>query len=465
MKKNRIETLLLVIYAAVLITSVSICAPQRIFTDFVDINIIFTVGKSLWKGLIVYRDLFEHKGPLMYAITALAALVSKTSFLGVWIIEIIAAAAFLLISRKIIRRINPDASLFLLPVIAFFIYRSEAFVGGTAEEFCLPLLAGALYIGVDASLDSRMPSFKESVLLGITSAVVFWIKYNMIGFYIGFLLIFILFAWKDHAWKKLLTAAGGAVTGFLIVTLPILVFFGINHAIDDLYQVYFYDNIHNYANRLDFLYQGYYTLTGTLSTVRANLLCWGFIVLGIAELIFIRKNARLVLFTLFAGGFTAWFVYCGGMKFNYYGFILLVFAVFAAAFEPLPKNLQKSAVPFAAAIVCTGILAGTGIRPADPERVRQMPQYVLAEQIKEKDASLLTYDYFDAGFYLTSGLYPKEYHFTLTNCVIDQASEAQWNYIEEARPDYIVTMEDLSFAGAYEQIAQCEDWALYKKKS
>ena len=103
MKKNRIETLLLVIYAAVLITSVSICAPQRIFTDFVDINIIFTVGKSLWKGLIVYRDLFEHKGPLMYAITALAALVSKTSFLGVWIIEIIVAAAFLLISRKIIR--------------------------------------------------------------------------------------------------------------------------------------------------------------------------------------------------------------------------------------------------------------------------------------------------------------------------------------------------------------------------
>lgn len=465
MKRKQIESIVLVLYAVLLMSAFSICAPHRLFTEYVDINVIFSVGKSFWRGKLVYRDLFEHKGPLMYAITAVAALFSSKSFLGVWILEVVACATFLITSLAIIRKLNPSASGIFLPVIAYLIYHSKAFIGGTAEEFCLPLLSIALLIGVRSAKDSRMPSFKESVVLGITAGIVFWIKYNMIGFFIGFLLIFIGFAWKDKAWKNLLTAVKGAVTGLLIVTVPILLFFGFNSALDDLYQVYFFDNVNNYANRLDFLYQGYYSLTGTLKTIRENAICWGVILLGVIELIIFGKNIRLVLLELFTGFFTAWFVYCGGMAFIYYGFILLLFAVFAAAFEPSLGKFKESVLPVLLCTVIFGILTSRNIRPVDPETIHSRPQFKLTELITEKDASLLTYGYFDAGFYMAGNLYPQVYHFTLTNCVIDHASEAQQKYIEEGVVDYIVATEPLYFADKYLMIASCEDWSLYKKKS
>ena len=465
MKRAHIENLLLIAFAAVLITSVSICAPQRLFTDYVDINIIFSVGKSFWKGKIVYRDLFEHKGPLMYAITSVAALVSKTSFTGVWILEIVAASIFLITAKELIRTIRPNATGLLLPGIAYLIYHSKAFVGGTAEEFCLPMLGIALLIGVRAVMNSRMPRFKESIVLGVTAGIVFWIKYNMVGFYIGFLLLFIGFAWKDRNWKGLWIAVKGATIGLLIVTLPILLFFGINSALDDLFRVYFYDNVSNYANRLDFLYQGYYSLTGTLETISANPLCWVIIVLGILETIVITRKIRLVLLIIFTGFFTAWFVYCGGMNFNYYGFILLLFMIFFASFEPPLGRYSASYLPFMAAVVCAGLFSARTIRRVDPETIKAMPQYVLTEEIKDSNASLLTYDYFDAGFYTAGNLYPQVYHFTITNCIVSETSQTQLQYVIDGVTDYIVSMKDLSFTSRYEAIKQCGKWRLYKKTS
>ena len=79
-RKTSVTVILLSLYAAVLISSVSACSPFYGFNDMVDINVIFSVGKSFWRGRLVYRDLFEHKGPIMYAITAAAALI----FLIIW---------------------------------------------------------------------------------------------------------------------------------------------------------------------------------------------------------------------------------------------------------------------------------------------------------------------------------------------------------------------------------------------
>ena len=38
------------------------------FNDWVDANAFFTVGKSMFHGIVPYKDLFEQKGPLLYFI-------------------------------------------------------------------------------------------------------------------------------------------------------------------------------------------------------------------------------------------------------------------------------------------------------------------------------------------------------------------------------------------------------------
>ena len=458
-KKDQFTILFLSLYASVLITSVSFCSPLYGFNDMVDINIIFSVGKSFWRGKLVYRDLFEHKGPLMYAITAIASLISFSNLHGVWILEIVSAVLFAIFSFLILKKLKPEASGILLSPILYLIYHSGSFAGGTAEEFCLPLLAGSLLAGINAMEKKRMPSFRESFWIGITSAIMFWIKYNMIGFYVGLFIAFVIFALKDKTLKQLGTAILGVACGVLTVSIPILIFFGMQSALDDLFQVYFYDNVHNYANRLDFLYQGYYALIGTLNTIRNNLAAWALIAVGILWLLIRHKNKRILVLVICSAFFTAWFVYCGGMQFPYYGFILLLFAVLAAAIEPkLPYG--RVLAPLCAAGFALFTFPFSKL--SCPDNPDSYVQYRLTRQI-DPSATLLTYNSFDQGFYTAGSLYPSEYHFCMTNCMIDDANAAQLQYIEEGRTEYIVTREDLSMYSNYALLTEDGEWKLYQR--
>ena len=151
-RKPSVTVILLSLYAAVLISSVSACSPFYGFNDMVDINVIFSVGKSFWRGRLVYRDLFEHKGPLMYAITAAAALISSADLRGVWVIEIIAAVLSALTAFRILRLLNPKASGLLLPPVLYLIYHSPSFAGGTAENYPLKLGSGTFVPGFEEQL-------------------------------------------------------------------------------------------------------------------------------------------------------------------------------------------------------------------------------------------------------------------------------------------------------------------------
>ena len=69
--------------------------------DWVDVNCFFTVGRGITHGLIPYRDLYDPKGPLLYFVYALAALISEHSFLGVFVIETLLFALLLFIGGRI----------------------------------------------------------------------------------------------------------------------------------------------------------------------------------------------------------------------------------------------------------------------------------------------------------------------------------------------------------------------------
>lgn len=69
----------LLFIAATAIVTITICtksSPIYPFNDWVDANCFLTVGKSMLHGKVPYQDLYEQKGPLLYILHALAALIS-----------------------------------------------------------------------------------------------------------------------------------------------------------------------------------------------------------------------------------------------------------------------------------------------------------------------------------------------------------------------------------------------------
>ena len=95
-------------------------SPLYIMNDWVDANAFFTVGKSMMRGLIPYRDLFEQKGPLLYLIYGIGSLISYNSFTGVFILEVISFSIFLYYIEKIAALfMETKKSILTLPIITF----------------------------------------------------------------------------------------------------------------------------------------------------------------------------------------------------------------------------------------------------------------------------------------------------------------------------------------------------------
>lgn len=101
-ERVRILLLCLVIAAAALFFC-SKSSPAYPINDWSDANIYFSAGKGMLAGRVMYRDLYDHKGPLIYALHALCALACPADFTGVWVLEILFATAFLLESYRTVR--------------------------------------------------------------------------------------------------------------------------------------------------------------------------------------------------------------------------------------------------------------------------------------------------------------------------------------------------------------------------
>ena len=85
----------LAVLSAVLLALCSKSSPLYAFNDWMDANIFFTMGRSMLGGRVLYRDVFDHKGPVLYLLYGLAGLVGGTDFRGVLVLEIIAMTWFL----------------------------------------------------------------------------------------------------------------------------------------------------------------------------------------------------------------------------------------------------------------------------------------------------------------------------------------------------------------------------------
>lgn len=76
--------------ALVLMLFFSSCSPLYPTNPWGEANAFFTMGRGVLAGKVPYRDLALKVGPVMVALHALAACISSTGFVGVWLLEIVA---------------------------------------------------------------------------------------------------------------------------------------------------------------------------------------------------------------------------------------------------------------------------------------------------------------------------------------------------------------------------------------
>ena len=443
------DILFILLLAAGTITLASKCSPFYPFNDWVDPQTMFTLGKGMLRGRVPYRDLYEQKGPFLLALHAAAALISFDSLLGVWLIEIAACFFTLLSLYGILKERFGRRSLIVLPLLAIVIYLPRAFVAGdTAEEMSLPFITYALYVGSRSVYQNRMPSRRESFLIGITSGCVLWIKFSHLGFYAGWFLYFLLYAVKGKKARELLFILRNIFCGVLLTCIPVFLYFVINRSVQVFLECYFLNNVRYYPafGSARGPFRIFINLRrGLMRFIDANVFA---LILFAAGLIwcYLRKAKELGSFMLltFLTGYLV--IFFSGTSFPYYVMIFGSFSVVGFICLMEIPTLSERYLPAAAPVIL--FLCLEAILFLSPNiyvlryNIEDFPQFkakVLMERSGIKNPSLLHYGLLDAGYNLMTGIVPQERFFSFFNLKLPGMAEEQKRYIDEGIVDFVVT--------------------------
>ena len=220
-------------------------SPIYKFNSDPDYNIHVTMGNALIHGKVPYRDLFDHKGPLVYFLYGFCCLF-PTPRLAMLLIEIFCMSLFFFFAFRIARKfLNTFCSLLIIPILAFIVFPSWNNITSASciEEFCLPMLTYFLYCWIEFILEKKQWTWTRGLIIGICIGIIFWSKFIILCFVIVPMIIWGIKSFQNHQSRSFFINLLFLLIGLFIISTPILVFYGLNQAINDLCYVYFYMNI------------------------------------------------------------------------------------------------------------------------------------------------------------------------------------------------------------------------------
>ena len=468
-KENRHFLLYSLLLAFVFLAVCSKSSFLYPFNDWYDANDFLTLGKGMLHGLVPYRDLYEQKGPILYAAHALCALIPGPAFLGVYFLEVGALTCFLYHMSKIIRLyLRPAAAYGILPVLCALLLSAESFCqGDSAEELCAALLAVTLYHTLAYFREYQGRPMPYGILLidGVLAGCILWVKYTLLGFHLAYMAMLFFLCVKDRKLLRGIKSCFVFLGGMAVPTVPVLLYFAGNHALGNLFQVYFYNNIFLYDSEKS---AGIASLLLTIllrtgDTFLRNIQFSVFTILGVAGFLLSRRflSGRGKIVLAAEAILLAFFVYTGS-NFPYYGYIFSIFPVLGfvalgsgigSLLEKLPRkdllpqtmggHFPKMLPEALLAIICLVFAYYKSPNTADiGKSPDSLVQYQFAAIINESEQpTLLNYGFLDAGFYTAADVLPTEKYFQIQNISYESFPEmmdAQDACVREQRVEYVV---------------------------
>ena len=211
---------------------------------------IFSIFGERWvDGVIPYRDLYDHKGPIIFLINAISSLFGDDRW-ALFIMETLAYSLDLLLIYKISRYLVKPISAWSIAVLftAFFFATSSG--GNCVEEWSLPVDLLMVYLAMHF-LKTRKPLVNHphgySLIYGIGLGYQLMMRFTNAATIGGIILGFVILFVSEKEWKTLFQNAVYVLMGTAVVIIPFVVYF-YHH--DCLYEMFYDSYVVNflYAN-------------------------------------------------------------------------------------------------------------------------------------------------------------------------------------------------------------------------
>jgi hypothetical protein len=184
------------------------------------------VGMMLRKSVTLYTELFEHKGLILYLIDALGMSITDGSLTGVWILEMLNAFAATLLILKVTKLFTDRKTVQYITGVGLISSMTICMLltdGNLSEEWVLPWITLSVYIFLKYFLDKKY-RFYEIILLGVSFAIIVFIRANMIAVFAAFMPLVLIYMIMEKQWKDIGICVANFLIGILIVAAPILIY-------------------------------------------------------------------------------------------------------------------------------------------------------------------------------------------------------------------------------------------------
>ena len=212
----------------------------RLYID----QIVFTaIGDGWLHGLVPYRDLFDHKGPLMYLIQCAGLLLAP----GKWGIFILATACAATTSELLYRcgRVTrtPTWTNVAALTCGFVLYGLCLWMGNTVEEWSLPFQCLALLLCLRILTVKTRRVAAAAFVCGLCFGATAMIRVNNDNIICGACIGMAIFLIREGRVRELWRAAGAFAGGCAATIAPFIVYFAWEGALANMYDSYIRFNL------------------------------------------------------------------------------------------------------------------------------------------------------------------------------------------------------------------------------
>lgn len=190
-----------------------------------DSSMFLYFGKGIREGLVPYKDMFDHKGIVLFWLQYIGVLIGGGNFsFGLWIVEICFYLVTMIYMFKTLFFLTKKcitSSVAILILTAPIIQTLDG--GNYSEEFALPLLSISIYIIV-LLIFRKTKESPALIVFGIMGALTFFLRANMIFLWVVFCLFLILKGLKEKKISQLLKQASLVAIGGVLVCLVVIAY-------------------------------------------------------------------------------------------------------------------------------------------------------------------------------------------------------------------------------------------------
>lgn len=218
---SKVREVVVPIAVAILGTLISLFPsnPGNMTLPSRDSGVFLYVGWRLLNGNIPYRDVWDHKPPLIYVVDALGIAVSPDSLWGVWLLQFLFIFFTLLFIYKLL-----DQEFGIYAALAGSVILTSGLLtilekGNVTEEYALAFQALASWMFLRAW--TKDFPIRDSFWIGVLGGLAFNFKQTTIGIWItyGLLLLVIRLLQKKVPFQDLLSLLAGALVPSVVLML------------------------------------------------------------------------------------------------------------------------------------------------------------------------------------------------------------------------------------------------------